>query len=170
MKRLLVIAAFLVMCINSWGQIFKIGSKALKAESREWLTEPPTAKRQTILVEFFHSSNSTCVERIDTLRQIASQHADSLTVIVVVRGDDSKGQQILVDKRQGYFVAQTTPRSLRALGVRYVPYAYVACPNRRVAWCGNPVFLKHETLKTIISDGNYNDRPLRKTTSRRTRK
>lgn len=170
MKRLLVILALTTLCTNLSAQSLKIGGKAPKTDSFEWLTEPPTEKKRTTLVEFFHSSNDVCTGRIKTLCQLAEQHADSLNVIVVVRGDDSRGLKILAENSGNYYVAQLSARTLRSMGVRYVPYAYVTCPKRRTLWCGNPLFLEHETLKILISDGKYYDRPLRKAASGRTRR
>lgn len=170
MKRLLIIAICAVMCCELSAQSLKIGSKAPKTDPFVWLTPPPVEKKRTTLVEFFHSSNKSCTDRIELLEQLATQHADSLNVIVVVRGDDTRGHQMLADGSQHFYVAQLSPRAMRGIGVRYVPYAYVTCPKRRTLWCGNPVFLEHETLKILISDGKYHDRPLRKAASGRTRR
>ena len=91
MKRLLVITLLATLCCELSAQSLKIGSKAPKTESFVWLTTYPLTKKRTTLVEFFHSSNRSCTDRIQLLEQLASQHADSLNVIVIVRGDDQRG-------------------------------------------------------------------------------
>ncbi|MBO5655461.1 MAG: hypothetical protein J6R31_03365 [Rikenellaceae bacterium] len=170
MKRIVTILVFVVVSLGASAQSLRIGGKSPSPDALVWLTELPAEKKRTTLVEFFHSSNEICTSRIEELGRIATEHADSLNVIVVVRGDDSLGHQMLTEQNLGFCVVQLTPRALRSLGVRYVPYAYVTSPKRRTLWCGNPVFLQYQTLKQLISDGKYYDKPLRKATSRRTRR
>lgn len=170
MKRFAVILVFVAIGFGASAQSLRIGGKTPSPDALVWLTELPAEKKRTTLVEFFHSSNEICTSRIEELDRIATEHTDSLNVIVVVRGDDTRGHRMLTERDWGFCVAQLTPRTLRSLGVRYVPYAYVTSPKRRTLWCGNPVFLQYQTLKQLISDGKYYDKPLRKAASRRTRR
>jgi hypothetical protein len=149
-------------------QSFRIGSKAPDIASLDWLTEHPAEIKRTTVVEFFHSGNKTSAERIEWLRTLAIENAELLNVVIVIRKDDHEALRMLAENREYYYVAQTDARFLRSVGVRYIPYTYITNPKRRTLWCGNPLFLEEQTLKSLI--GEYNDKPLRKATSSRTRR
>lgn len=170
MRRLLVLFALLLLGGPLSAQSFKISTKAPDLSDEAWLTERPTESKRITLVEFLHSNNEFSATRVEELRSLAVAYKDSLNVVVVIRHDDAEALRLLAENREYYYVIQTDAQFLRSIGVLYMPYAYVTCPNRRTVWCGNPMFLERQTLENLISDEEYYDKPLRKATSRRTRR
>jgi hypothetical protein len=170
MRRWSVLVLSLVLSLPCVAQSFKIGDKAPDLSDLAWLTEMPANLKQTTLVEFIHSSNHLASERIDALRSLAAENHEQLNVVIIVREDDNEGFRMLAENREYYYVIQTDARYLRSVGVNHVPYTYVTDAKRRTLWCGNPLFLDEQTLITLISDSENNDRSLRKRASRQPRR
>ena len=99
MKRIVAILVFAAISLGASAQTLRIGGKTPSPDALVWLTDLPAEKKRTTLVEFFHSSNEICTSRIEELGRIATEHADSLNVIVVVRGDDTRGHRALLYRR-----------------------------------------------------------------------
>lgn len=167
-RSLLALCAMIMLGGSLSAQSFRIGTKAPDLSGLDWLTEHPAEIKRTTLVEFIHSNNKNSAERIDWLRGLAVENAEQLNVVIIIREDDHEALRMLAENREYYYVVQTDARFLRSIGVRYVPYTYITNPKRRTLWCGNPLFLEEQILKSLI--GNDNDRPLRKATSSRTRR
>ena len=157
MKRLLAICVAILLGGSLSAQSLKIGRKAPDLSGLDWLTEHPAESKRTTLVEFMHSNNESATERVAELRKLASENVEKLNVVIVFRKDDNGALRLLAENREYYYIIQTDAHFLRSIGVRYVPYTYITCPKRRTLWCGNPLFLEEQTLKSLISDGEYHD-------------
>lgn len=169
MKHTIVILALMLAALNCTAQNYRIGGDAPKlGKGFTLLTEAPPKGHRTTLVVYYSTLNTACRKMLSMLNRAATQHKDSLNVILVVRTDDLKSQQGLAIENRAYTVMQATPRAVRSVDVRFIPFAYIADPRGRIMWSGNASYLTPQMISKYISDGTYKDSTLRSSTPRRT--
>ena len=120
----------------------------------------PDSGSPTFLIEFFSSANPVCVARLQVLDTIASENADRMRVILVVKENIEELTDL---SKAGYSVALDSDlRIFKTFGIRFVPSGLIVDAKGRVLWTGNTSFINGKTVKQWIYDGSDENRPLRR--------
>lgn len=144
--------ALLAGVATSYGQYIAVGARAPRIEASEWLTDKPSLRGKALLVEFFHSTNPACRERIDQLNQLADNYKEVLNVVVVAREPREQIAEMMLHEYQHVYVAIDEPGSVFGqFEVRYVPFSVLADRKGVILWTGNSALLDSKTLDKFFT-------------------
>ena len=156
-QKILIQVATLLLAIvlgtsSAHAQSITQGARAPRLSSSAWLTDRPTLKGKALLVEFFHSTNQECRERIDELNQIAALYKESLNVVVVAREPQEQIAEMMLHEYQHFYVAIDEAGTIfKSFDVRYVPYSVLTNHRGVILWTGNSALLDQSTIDKIIT-------------------
>lgn len=129
-----------------------VGARAPRLQGNEWLTDSPDLKGKALLVEFFHSTNQTCRERIEPLNNLGNRFKEQLNVVVVVREPREQVVNLLLHEYQYFYIALDEQGSIfRTFEVRYVPYAVLMDHRGNILWTGNSSQLTDSVIDKYIN-------------------
>ena len=157
MKQKIVIQmATLLMAIvlgaaSASAQSITLGARAPRLGSSEWLTDRPNLKGKALLVEFFHSTNPKCQERIEELNQLAANYKESLNVVVVAREPREQIAEMMLHDYQHFYVAIDEAGTIfKSFEVRYVPSSVLTNHRGVILWTGNSALLDQAIIDKFI--------------------
>ena len=160
MKRLIMLMAVFFALVRVSAQNVAVGERAPELRARQWLTDVPKEGRKLTLIEFFSSANPVYVARLQVLDTIASENADRMRVILVVKENIEELTDL---SKAGYSVALDSDlRIFKTFGIRFVPSGLIVDAKGRVLWTGNTSSINGKTVKQWIYDGSDENRPLRR--------
>ncbi len=163
-KWFLLVAAIWLGLYGVTAQNLVLGAKIPDFKLARWLTEAPSEEeKHFVFIEFFYSTNPVSVERLVLLDEWADRYKDRLRVVVLTKEDSPEvAEKFRLDQCRYYVGLDDGGKTFAAYGVQYVPYGVVADRRGRVVWLGNSAQLDEETLKKLLDNDLYKDRPLRK--------
>lgn len=151
MKNILlvaVLAAMTVLPLSAQQRLIR-GDKAPELQVKEWITQAQPSGGRAMMVEFFHSGNSTSVARVAQLDATAREAAGKLNVVVITREDSPAVKALLGDK--AFFAGiDDDGKTFAAFSTLYVPYTVIVDKRGRVAWHGNPASLTSADITQLI--------------------
>lgn len=152
-KALVVLVWALLAGVGAtYGQNVAVGARAPRIEVSEWLTDKPSLKGKALLVEFFHSTNPACRERIELLNQLAANYKDVLNVVVVAREPREQIAEMMLHDYQHFYVAiDEQGEVFSRFEVRYVPFSVLADRKGVILWTGNSALLDSKTLDKFFT-------------------
>ena len=147
-KTLFLIAALACMAFGAKAQRLIIGERAPELRISQWLGEiRPADEHKARLVEFFHSSNKICLERLQVLDELAQKYGNSLEVIVFAKEPSTKIIEVVQPAERKFATAlDDAGRTFTLYGVRFVPFTVLTDSRGRVVWFGNPSSLTEEII------------------------
>lgn len=127
------------------------GYVTLPSQGVRWLSDRPDLKGKALLVEFFHSANAQCRERVEEVNRLAHTYNNILNVAVVAREPVEQVADILLHQYQYAYIALDEQGTLFAqYEVPHVPYALLLSERGEVLWFGNPTHLNAETIEQLL--------------------
>lgn len=119
----------------------------------EWITDRPQLKGRALLLDFFHTNNQLCLERVDEVNRWADKLSEKLNVVVVTREPSEQVAPILMHEYQYCYVAIDERGVLfQRYEVPYVPYAVLMDHRGEVLWIGNASSLRLETIENLLTN------------------
>lgn len=159
MKQFLrILAVVLSVLTGCWGaerasaQVITVGARAPRLSNSEWLTDTPSLRGKALIVEFFHSTNDACQERIEPLNSLADTYKERLNVVVVAREPREQIAEMLLHDYQFFYVAiDEGGRVFKDFEVRYVPYSLLIDERGTILWTGNSALLDGKIIDKYLT-------------------
>lgn len=148
MKKLMLIAALVAAAFTSAsGQKLMIGEKAPELKIKEWLNgNPPQGKVR--LTEFFHTTNTESMQRLDILDGYKDKFGGELTVIIISGEDVAVVKKAVLAKPRSFSVGIDDNSKTFNSYTQYIPFSVLTDQKGKVIWFGNPRNLQ----ESIVSD------------------
>ena len=104
---------------GSSAQKLVMGEKAPDMKVSGWISDRPAESGTAQLVEFFHSSNRQCHNRLPALDALAQKYSGKLTVIIMTKETAETVADILYPGSRSYYAAVDDGRTFGNFGVQY---------------------------------------------------
>ncbi len=152
MKKLFVYLSllFLVAIPQVRAQKLVIGSQAPSFKGIEWKNLSPQTDR-TMLIEFYHSGNSSSQKLFEKLEGIHTSHAEDIQIIVLTRDKDESIDFLKSVCGDKYIVGyDPTGEVFKSFGVKYLPFTMLFDAKGKLCWIGNLGALEESDLKEAL--------------------
>lgn len=150
MKKALLILSFALASAagSATAQNVVLGDRVPDLKAPKWLDDRQPAAAPATYIEFFHSSNPTCVTSLDKLKKLTGKLGTKLRVIVVTKEDPAKITSLLKPYlSQQIGVALGAEKGFTAFGVTYVPFGVLTDAKNRAVWMGNSLQFNEKLIE-----------------------
>lgn len=132
-------------------QRLAVGGYAPVMEKALWLTDTPQLQGKAVLLEFFHSTNSDCRERIEVANEWADTYNNIMNVVMIAREPAEQVASLLLhDYQYAYVAIDEAGRFFNLYEVPHVPYALLLSPQGEILYMGNPKHLDTKTIEKLL--------------------
>lgn len=145
----LILLALLIPFADAAAQKIILGERVPELKVGAWLAgQLPKAATMTY-VEFFHSSNPSCIASLDKLKEYTNKYGTKLRVVVLTQEAEEKVSALLKPylSKQISVGFDTDGRIFTAFGVNYVPFGVLLDAKNRSLWMGNTLQLTPRILE-----------------------
>ena len=153
MKKVLLIllSALGLGPVSATAQNIVLGERVPELKAQSWLDDRQPAPAPVTYVEFYHSSNPSCVTSLERLKELTGKLGTKLRVIVVTKEDAAKIAPLL----RPYLSKQITAvlnaeKGFTAFGVTYVPFGVLIDAKNRALWMGNSLQINEKMIEQSI--------------------
>lgn len=152
MKKVLLILLFStgIVCTGA-AQNIVLGERVPELKAASWLDDRQPAPAPMTYIEFFHSSNPSCITSIKRLKALVSSMDQPINIVVVTKEDAEKVASLvkpLLGER--IYVALHADRGFEIFGVAYVPSGVLIGPKNRALWMGNSLQFNKRIIEQSI--------------------
>lgn len=136
MKNVVILLTLILSTTIAEAQKLVIGSKMPDLTGVQWLTKAPKSTK-SIFLDFYQSTNSTCVANIDKIEKVISKQP-KLSVVIITR-ENNAAIKSLVNKYGADYAIGYDPdgKIYSAFGVKFVPFSMIFDAKGEMAWQGN---------------------------------
>lgn len=136
MKNVVILLTLILSTTIAEAQKLVIGSKMPDLTGVQWLTKAPKSTK-SIFLDFYQSTNSTCVANIDKIEKVISKQP-KLSVVIITR-ENNAAIKSLVNKYGSDYAIGYDPdgKIYSAFGVKFVPFSMIFDAKGEMAWQGN---------------------------------
>lgn len=152
MKKVTLILLFVMGFLPAApAQNIVLGERVPELKAAAWLDNRQPAPATITYVEFFHSSNPSCISSVKRLIQLFSAPGRDATIIVVTKEDPDRIAPLLRPLlSERLFVALHAERGFELFGVAYVPSGVLIGPRNRALWMGNSLQFNERLLDQAL--------------------
>ena len=149
MKKVLLIVLFVTgIACGAAAQNIVLGERVPELKAAAWLNDREPVPAPMTYIEFFHSSNPSCITSIKRLKALVSSMDQPINIVVVTKEDAEKVASLvkpLLGER--IYVALHADRGFEIFGVAYVPSGVLVDPRNRALWMGNSLQFTEKTIE-----------------------
>lgn len=139
MKKVVLILLFITgFACTAPAQNIVLGERVPELKAVAWLDDRQPTPAPMTYIEFFHSSNPSCVASIKRLQTLISRMETPMNIVVVTKEEVEKVAPLLRPLLgERIYVALHADRGFELFGVAYVPSGVLIGPKNRALWMGN---------------------------------
>lgn len=139
MKKVLLILLFITgFACAVPAQNIVLGERVPELKSTVWLDNRQPTPAPMTYIEFFHSSNPSCVASIRQLRALIARMGEPMNLVIVTKEEVDAVEPVLRPLLgERIYVALHADRGFELFGVAYVPSGVLIGPKNRALWMGN---------------------------------
>lgn len=148
-KSLLVFLVLMLFPFAVSSQNIFIGERVPELRVSTWLGgEQPTVAPLTY-IEFFHSTNPSCLTSVERLKDISDKLGAKLRIIVVSKEKEEIVSPLLAPYLSPRITVGLDPsgKTFTLFGVNYVPFGVLTDEKNRTLWLGNTLQLTPELIE-----------------------
>lgn len=152
MKKVLLILLFVtgIGCAG-FAQNIIIGERVPELKAVAWLDGRQPAPAPMTYIEFFHSSNPSCIASIKRLNGLADKIRQRINIVIVTKEDPDKVAALIRPYlSERLFVALHADKGFEMFGVAYVPSGVLIGPKNRALWMGNSLQFNEQIIEQSI--------------------
>lgn len=148
---LILLSVWCLSAADAEAQNIILGEKVPELKSAGWIDNRHPAPAAITYIEFFHSSNPSCLLSLKRLSALAARTKPSMRVIVVTREDTARIAPLLRPLLSDRVTATIhADRGFTAFGVTYVPFGVLIDSRHRALWMGNSMQINEKIIEQSI--------------------
>lgn len=147
-KVVLILLSVMGFSLAGAAQNIVLGERVPELKAETWLDGRHPEPAPMTYLEFFHSSNPSCITSVKRLKVLAAALERPLNIVVVTKEDAGKIAQLLGPLLgDRFYVALHADRGFELFGVAYVPSGVLIGPRNRALWMGNSLQFSERILE-----------------------
>lgn len=149
MKKVLLIVLFVTgIACGAAAQNIVLGERVPELKAAAWLNDREPVPAPMTYIEFFHSTNPSCLHSVKRLNELTTRMNGRICVIVVTKEDPEKVAQLIgAYQNKRFFIALRADKGFELFGVAYVPSGVLVDPRNRALWMGNSLQFTEKTIE-----------------------
>lgn len=152
MRKVLLILLFVTgISCTGFAQNIILGERVPDLKAAAWLDGRQPTPTPMTYIEFFHSSNPSCITSIKRLKGLIEKSKQGISIIVVTKEDPEKITELMRPYlNERLFVALHADKGFEVFGVTYVPSGVLVGPRNRALWMGNSLQFNEQVIEQSI--------------------